>query len=145
MLSMLANYNWDRQIYFSGGGVSDPSSTFYLNDYLYDTGLSYKFVPIYNQFGKGGQIGGSNTKDLLRIFNSFKSSGFNNPKASFSLTERNYTSSYRNVAVRLADDLLKEGKKKEAIQVLGKIMAEIPAQPKYDIGYGVSRIAGLYL
>ena len=145
MLSMLANYNWDRPIYFSGGGISDPSNTFFLNDYLYNTGLTYKLVPIYNEFGKGGQIGGSNTKDLLSIFNSFKSSGFNNPKASFSLTERNYTSSYRNVAVRLADDLIKEGKKKEAIQVLNKIMEEIPALPKYDIGYGVSRIAGLYL
>ena len=145
MLSMLANYNWDRPIYFSGGGISDPSNTFFLNDYLYNTGLTYKFVPIYNEFGKGGVIGGSNLNELSRIFYSFKSSGFENPKASFSLTERNYTSSYRNVAVRLAEDLLTAGRKAEAVKVLDKIMKDIPAWFQYDIGYGVSRIAGLYL
>ena len=145
MLSLLANYNWDRPIYFSGGGVSDASNTFFLNDYLQNTGLTYKFVPIYNEFGKGGVIGGANLKELSRIFYSFKSSGFENPKASFSVTERAYTSSYRNVAVRLADDLLKAGKKAEAVKVLDKIMQDIPAWTQYDIGYGVSRIAGLYL
>ncbi|MBQ0147090.1 MAG: DUF2723 domain-containing protein [Flavobacteriaceae bacterium] len=145
MLSMLANYNWDRPIYFSGGGVSDPSNTFYLNDYLMNTGLTYKLVPIYNEFGKGGVIGGSNINELSRIFFSYKSPGFNKENVSYSLTERNYSSSFRNVAVRLADDLLAAGKKQEAIKVLDKIMEEIPAWPRYDIGYGVSRIAGLYL
>ena len=145
MISMLANYNWDRPIYFSGGGISDPSNTFFMNDYLYNTGLTYKLVPIKNEFGKGGVIGGANLNELSRIFYSFKSSGFNNPKASFSLTERNYTSSYRNTAVRLADDLLAAGRKAEAVKVLDKIMQEIPAWSQYDIGYGVSRVAGLYL
>lgn len=145
MLSMLAKYNWDRPIYFSGGGVSDPENTFYLNDYLLNAGLSYKLVPIHTPFGKGGIIGASDNEILLRTFNSYKWSGYNNPDASFSLTERNYTSSYRNTAVRLADDLLKAGRKKEAIQVLDKVMTEIPALAKYDIGYGVSRIAGIYL
>lgn len=145
MLSLFANYNWDRPIYFSGGGVADKSNTFYLNDYLMNTGLTYKLVPIYNEFGKGGVIGGSNIKELSRIFYSFKSSGFNNPNASFSLTERNYTSSYRNVAVRLAEDLIAVGQTKEAVKVLDKIMEEIPAWTQYDIGYGVSRIAGIYL
>ena len=145
MLSMLANYNWDRPIYFSGGGVADKSNTFFLNNYLYNTGLSYKFVPIYTEFGKGGVIGGSNIEELSRIFYSYKSSGFNNPNASFSLTERNYTSSYRNVAVRLAEDLIKAGKVNDAVKILDKIMEEIPAWSQYDIGYGVSRIAGIYL
>ena len=145
MLSMMANYNWDRPIYFSGGGVSDPENTFFMNDYLLNAGLSYKLVPIYTPFGKGGIIGASDNDMLLRTFNSYKWSGYNNPDASFSLTERNYTSSYRNTAVRLADDLLAAGRKKEAIQVLDKVMQEIPALSQYDIGYGVSRIAGLYV
>lgn len=145
LLSMMAKYNWDRPIYFSGGGVSDPENTFFMNDYLLNAGLSYKLVPIYTQFGKGGVIGASDTNMLLKTFNSYKWSGFNNPDASFSLTERNYTSSYRNIAVRLADDLLHAGRKKEAVAVLDKVMLEIPALPKYDIGYGVSRIAGVYL
>ena len=145
MISMLANYNWDRPIYFSGGGVADPSNTFFLNDYLMNTGLTYKFVPIYKEFGKGGVIGSSNLNELSRVFYSFRSSNFENPKASFSITERMYTSSYRNVAVRLADDLLKAGKRAEAVKVLDRIMELIPAWTQYDVGYGVSRIAGLYL
>ena len=145
LLSMMAKYNWDRPIYFSGGGISDPENTFYMNDYLLNAGMSYKLVPIYTPFGKGGIIGASDNDMLLRTFNSYKWSGYNNPDASFSLTERNYTSSYRNTAVRLADDLLNAGRKKEAIAVLDKVMLEIPALAKYDIGYGVSRIAGIYL
>ena len=72
LLSMMAKYNWDRPIYFSGGGNSDPENTFFMNDYLINAGLSYKLVPIYTQFGKGGIIGTYDTNMLLKTFNSYK-------------------------------------------------------------------------
>ena len=144
MLSLLANYNWDRALYFSGGGVYDNSNIFYLQDYLEYAGLSYKFVPIYNKFGSGGQIGNSNNDALLKTYNQFKWGGFNNPDASFSQTERNYASSFRNVGIRLAEDLINEGKKNEAEKVLDKLMQEVPAWPEYGYGLNIGRIAGVY-
>lgn len=144
MLSLLANYNWDRALYFSGGGVYDNSNIFYLQNYLEYAGLSYKFVPIYNKFGSNGKIGNSNPEALKRTFEQFRWGGFNNPKASFSQNERNYASSFRNVAIRLAEDLIAEGRKDEAEKVLDKLMKEIPAWPQYGYGLNIGRIAGVY-
>ena len=144
MLSLMANYKWDRALYFSGGAIYDNSNIFYLQDYLQHAGLSYKFVPIKRKFGEGGVVGTSNPTALTKTFNQFRWGGLNNPKASFSQNERNYTSSFRNVAIRLAEDLIREGKKEEAIKVLDKVMYQIPAWPQYNVGTGVTRIASLY-
>src|SRR5690606_27397887 len=94
MLDLFANYNWDRAIYFSGGGISDPNNIFYLNDYLEYSGFTYKLVPIYNRFGEGGKIGRSNTKALYENFQEFEWANYNLPNASFSNTDRNYTNTY---------------------------------------------------
>lgn len=144
MLDLFANYNWDRAIYFSGGGISDPNNIFYLNDYLEYSGFSYKLVPIYTKFGEGGKIGRSNTKALYASFQDFEWGNYNLPTASFSNTDRNYTNTYRNIAVRLAEDLIQEGDNNKAKAVLDKVMQMIPDQPSYDYGLSTERIAQAY-
>src|SRR5690606_14721073 len=134
MIDLFANYNWDRAIYFSGGGISDGANIFWLNDYLEYSGFSYKFVPIYSKFGQGGKIGRSNTEALAGNFKEFEWANYNLPNASFSNTDRNYTNTYRNIAVRLSEDLAAEGKKAEAKAVLDKVMEMIPDEPRYDYG-----------
>ena len=145
MLSMFAEYNWDRSIYFSGGGVSDPGNIFWMSDYLENNGLSYKLVPIYTRFGEGGKLGRSNTEQMYKNFKAFKWANYNLDNASFSNTDRNYTNSYRNIAVRLADDFIEIGDKAKAKEVLDKVMEMIPDQPRYDYGLGTERIAQSYL
>lgn len=144
MIDLFANYNWDRSIYFSGGGISDGGNIFYLNDYLEYSGFSYKFVPIYTKFGQGGKIGRSNTKALYANFQKFEWANYNLPDASFSNTDRNYTNTYRNIAVRLAEDLAEEGNKAKAKEVLDKVMQMIPDEPRYDYGLSTERIAQAY-
>lgn len=144
MLDLFANYNWDRAIYFSGGGISDPNNIFYLNDYLEYSGFTYKLVPIYNRFGAGGKIGRSNTTALYENFQSFEWANYNLDNASFSNTDRNYTNTYRNIAVRLAEDLAQSGEKAKAKSVLDKVMEMIPDQPRYDYGLSTERIAQAY-
>lgn len=144
MIDFFANYNWDRAIYFSGGGISDGNNIFYLNDYLEYNGFSYKLVPIYSKFGEGGKIGRSNTKALYPNFQDFEWGNYNLPDASFSNTDRNYTNTYRNIAVRLAEDLIAEGKKAQAEEVLDKVMKMIPDEPRYDYGLSTERIAQAY-
>src|SRR5690606_25470756 len=121
-----ANYNWDRAIYFSGGGISDSNNIFYLDDYLEYSGFTYKLVPIYTRFGEGGKVGRSNSQKLYENFKNFEWGNYNLPKASFSNTDRNYTNTYRNIAVRLAEDLVLEGDKIKAKWVLDKVMEMIP-------------------
>src|SRR5690606_40305088 len=96
MISMFAEYNWDRSIYFSGGGISDASNIFWLSDYLENNGFSYKLIPIYTKFGAGGKLGRSNTEKMLKSFESFKWANYNLDNASFAQTDRNYTNTYRN-------------------------------------------------
>ncbi len=144
MISMFAEYNWDRSIYFSGGGVSDPSNIFWLSDYLENNGFSYKFVPIYTRFGSGGKLGRSNTEQMYKNFNSFEWANYNLPNASFSNTDRNYTNTYRNISIRLAEDFTELGNKAKAKEVLDKVMEMIPDEPRYDYGLSTERIAQAY-
>lgn len=144
MISMFAEYNWDRAIYFSGGGISDSGNIFWLNDYLENNGFSYKFVPIHTPFGKDGKLGRSNIKQMYENYNQYQWANYNRPDASFSETDRNYTNTYRNIATRLASDLIEVGQDKKAIEVLDKVMKMIPDQPRYDFGMSTERIAQLY-
>lgn len=144
MISMFAEYEWDRAIYFSGGGVSDPGNIFWLSDYLENNGFSYRLIPIYTRFGEGGKLGRSNTDKMYESFKSFKWANYNLDNASFSNTDRNYTNTYRNIAIRLADDFTARGDKAKAGEVLDKVMEMIPDQPRYDYGLSTERIAQAY-
>lgn len=145
MISMFAEYNWDRAIYFSGGGISDPVNIFWLNDYLENNGFSYKFIPIKTPFGKDGKLGRSNPEKMYKNFNDFKWANFNLDKASFSNTDRNYTNTYRNIASRLALDFSQLGNNKKSVEILDKVMKMIPDEPRYDYGLSTERIAMAYL
>ena len=45
MLDVIANNNWERPIYFTGGSNTD-SEYIWLKDYLQLDGVAFKFVPI---------------------------------------------------------------------------------------------------
>ena len=45
MLDILANFDWKRPIYFSGGSNADEEYI-WLKEYLQLDGMSYKLVPI---------------------------------------------------------------------------------------------------
>lgn len=145
MISMLAEYDWDRSIYFSGGGISDPGNVFWLQDYLETNGFSYKLIPIYSSFAKGGKIGRSNPEKMYRNFQNFEWGNYNLKNASFSNTGRNYTNTYRNIAVRLADDLMEIGDSVRAKEALDKVMEMVPDEARYDYGLGTERIGLAYL
>lgn len=144
MISMFAAYNWDRSIYFSGGGISDPANIFWLSDYLENNGFTYKFIPIKTPFGKNGKLGRSNTDKMYQNFNQLLWANYNLDEASFSNTDRNYTNTYRNIGSRLAQDFIERGDREKAKEVLDKVMEMIPDQPRYDYGLGLDRIAQLY-
>lgn len=144
LISLFAEYNWDRAIYFSGGGISDPVNVFWLSDYLENNGFSYKLIPIRTPFGQGGKIGRSNTEVMYKSFNELEWANYNHPKASFSETDRRYTNTYRNIATRLADDFIEAGEFEKAKEVLDKVMEMIPDENRYDFGTATDRIAQLY-
>ena len=60
MLDIIANNDWERPIYFTGGSYGDDDFI-WMKDYLEVDGLAYKLVPIKTKVDK------SNPFDLGRI------------------------------------------------------------------------------
>ncbi|MFV0237825.1 MAG: DUF2723 domain-containing protein [Flavobacteriales bacterium] len=127
MLDILATNDWDRGIYFGGGGTSEAQSVFFLQDYLEYNGFVYQLVPVKTKKGSRGDYGMIDTNKLLSIYNNFKWGNLSDREAYFDNTSRTRNLiTFRNTATRLADQLIKEGRSKEAIAVLDTLMKNIP-------------------
>ena len=135
VLDILANYKWDRPIYFASlGGIGANAR---LSRYMQAEGMAYKLVPI--NFGAGG---GANTDKMYDLIvnneNGFK---WGNMKESGVLVDY-YTmrmvQNSRLQMMRLTDALIKEGKKEKAIEVLDKIFEEMPIDNNQVPAGGIS-------
>ncbi len=127
MLDILATNDWNRSIYFGGGGASEAQSVLFLQDYLEYDGFVYQLVPIKTKKGRQGDYGMIDTNKLLSIYKNFKWGNLSNPDAYFDNTSRTRNLiTFRNTATRLANQLVKEGRNKEAVEVLDTLMKNIP-------------------
>jgi len=62
MMDILANFNWNRPIYFSVS--SGPEAYFGLEEYFQLEGMAYRLVPIKSKKGRGMDMGRVNTDKL---------------------------------------------------------------------------------
>ena len=129
MLDIIANNDWKRPIYFTGGSF-DPAEYIWMKDYLQLDGLTYKLVPIKTAIDKNNpfDMGRIDTDVLYHNFKNFKWTNSNDPKLYLDPQTRQNSITYRSTAARLAEALLKEGKKEKAIEVVDIIMDKIPAE-----------------
>jgi hypothetical protein len=134
-LAMLANYQWDRAIYFSSGGLYDDENIFYLRDYLQQEGFTYKFTPIKTKPSEYEDYGRIDTEILYKNIKAFYWSGFDNPKAYFDETCTRNISTYRNTISLASRQLIKENKKEKANEIMELLLEKIP--PK-TYGYSIS-------
>lgn len=144
MLDMLANYNWDRSIYFSSGGLYDSTNIFYLNNYLEYDGFSYKFVPIFTEETEEGEMGTINALSMYKQIQNYEWANFNQDKAYFDQTATNNIITYRNAIVRTAEALIKIGEKEKAKELVNLLQEKIPYQ-RYGEGYALYTLATVYL
>ncbi len=123
MLDQLANNDWKRPIYFTGGSFKDEDYLWAKN-YLQLDGLTYKLVPIYTPY-KGIDYGHINTNVM---YNNVKKWDWGNMNKNIYLdpeTRRN-SLTYRNNLYRLADSLFVEGKNKKAEEILDLSINKMP-------------------
>lgn len=142
LLDMLANYNWDRSIYFSSGGLYDDVNILYLNNYLQYEGFSYKFVPIKTK-ESAGEMGIVDALDMYNQIKKYEWANFNNPKAYFDPTSTNNILTYRNSVARTANALADMGEKEKAIELLDLIQEKIPYQ-RYPEGISLFSYIPIY-
>ena len=127
MLDIIANNNWERPIYFSGGSFGDDDYL-WMKDYLQLEGVVYKLVPIRtpvnprNPFDMG-RIDGDKMFDIVMNWD-WGNSG--DPSIYHDVETRRNGITYRSNIARLAETLINEGKEDKAEQVLDLAMEKMP-------------------
>ncbi len=127
MLDIIANNNWERPIYFSGGSFGDDDYL-WMKDYLQLDGVVYKLVPIktevdpQNPFDMG-RIDSDKMYDIVMDWD-WGNSG--SPDIYHDTETRRNGITYRSNLARLAEALLNEDKKEKAEKVLDLAMEKMP-------------------
>ncbi|PKO99522.1 MAG: hypothetical protein CVU13_05445 [Bacteroidetes bacterium HGW-Bacteroidetes-8] len=129
ILDMLANYNWERPIYFIAMGGDLEIG---ISDYLEFNGFAYKFVPIKNKtsLGNPGRFNALQMYD--NIMNTYRWGNMENPSVNIdyqNLLTFNAVLAVRNIHSQTAKALLEQGETKKAVEVLDKMQEiMIPSQ-----------------
>ena len=133
LMDILANFNWERPISFSSGGIYDDENIFYLNDYLQFDGFTYRLVPIQTKEDENnGDMGRVDADDLYNIVNNFRWGNFKDLNVHFDETCTQNIMSYRTAASRAAEGLSLKGEREKAIEVLDLAAKEIPSSKYGD-------------
>ena len=122
MLDIIANNNWERPIYFSGGAFGDDDYL-WMKDYLQLDGMVYKLVPIKTPVNPRNpyEMGRVDADKMYDIVMSWDWGGSGNPEIYHDTETRRNGITYRSNLSRLADELvrLKQYDKAETILDLG--------------------------
>ncbi|MBK6962539.1 MAG: DUF2723 domain-containing protein [Bacteroidales bacterium] len=142
VLDLLAHNNWERPVYFST--TAGESSYIGLNDYLRLEGMAFRLVPV-KKTPDQNTIGHINTGILYdRLMNTFAYGNMEKPGVYLDETNRRMVTNLRTNFGRLAEQLVAEGKNKEAIAVCDRCVEIAPDQSvRFD--YFMLPVAEVYL
>ncbi|MGV6830078.1 MAG: protein O-mannosyl-transferase family [bacterium] len=127
MLDIVANNNWERPIYFTGGAFGDDDYI-WMKDYLQLDGMCYKLVPIKTPIDKRnpfdmGRVDSDLMYDLVKDWdwgNSGKPSIYHDPES------RKNGITYRGNMARLIEALINENKLDKAEEIADIAMEKMP-------------------
>ena len=145
MLDIVANNNWKRPIYFSGGAF-DSEDYIWMKEYLQLEGMVYKLVPIRTVLSKDasplemGQIDADKMYAKVMKWdwgNSESPSIYHDPET------RKNSINYRSYLSRLMKQLLLEGQKDKAKNIIELAMTKMPVE-HFDYYSLVEPFAGGY-
>ncbi|MDH5415242.1 MAG: hypothetical protein OEW87_13985, partial [Flavobacteriaceae bacterium] len=134
MLDILANNNWERPIYFTGGAHADEEYI-WLKDYLQLDGLAYKFVPVRtpstNEDGRSKSVLDLGRIDTDIMYQNVKKWDWKNSDSNaiyIDVETRKNGISFRNNLIRLAEELVKEEKFDKAEEILDLSINKMPIE-----------------
>ena len=127
MLDILANNDWKRPIYFTGGSYAD-SEYIWMKEYLQLEGLVYKLVPIRTPLNtENPYIMGRLDADLMYdIVMNWSWGNSQSPDIYHDVETRKNSISFRSNMARLAEKLVEEGKNEKAKKILDLAMEKMP-------------------
>ncbi|NJB36250.1 DUF2723 domain-containing protein [Croceivirga sp. JEA036] len=127
MLDIIANNDWKRPIYFSGGSF-DSSEYIWMKEYLQLDGLVYKLVPIKTENPNSFELGRIDTDLMYNIVkkwdwgNSGSSDIYHDPQT------RSQGLSFRSNLAKLTEQLIAENKIDRAREVIDITMTNMPVE-----------------
>ncbi len=124
MLDIIANNDWKRPIYFSGGSF-DRAEYIWMKEYLQMDGLVYKLVPIKTENANAFELGRIDTDLMYDIVKKWEwgnagSDIYHDPQT------RSQGLSFRSNLARLMEKLIEEEKLDKAKEIIDITMTNIP-------------------
>ena len=143
MLDILANFDWKRPIYFSGGSYADEEYI-WLKEYLQLDGMSYKLVPIKTSMkGKSMfDMGRIDTEKMYANIQKLDWKNINSGKIYLDEQTKKNAISLRNNLMRLSETFAMEGDTAKAVEVLDLSLEKMPIKDfgHYSLSLGYPRM-----
>ncbi len=125
MLDIMANNDWKRPVYFSGGSFDD-AEFIWMKDYLQLDGLAYKLVPIKTERPNGFEMGRIDTELMYDIVKNWDWGNSGDPDIYHDTQTRIQGVTFRGNLARLMEALINEGKIEKAKEVIDISMTNMP-------------------
>ena len=127
MLDIMANNDWKRPIYFSGGSF-DKAEYIWMKDYLQLEGLAYKLVPIKTQNKSSYEMGRIDTDIMYDIVKGWEWGNTGSPDIYHDPQTRTQGLSFRSNLARLIEALISENKIDKAKEIIDLAMENLPVE-----------------
>ena len=126
MLDIIAQNNWERPIYFSGGAFGDDDYI-WMKDYLQLDGIAYKLVPIKTPIQKGSPfMGRIDTEKMYALIKNWEWGNSGHPEVYHDVETRRNSITYRGHMARLIEDLINEKQLDKAEEITDLAMEKMP-------------------
>lgn len=127
MLDIMANNDWKRPIYFSGGSF-DKAEYIWMKDYLQLDGLAYKLVPIRTKNRSAFELGRIDTDLMYDTVMQWEWGNSGSDEIYHDTQTRTQGLSFRSNLARLSEKLIEEDKIDKAREILDLAMKNMPIE-----------------
>ncbi len=140
ILDMIATNDWKRPIYFSTTLAN--SSYLNLKEFMQREGLAFRLMPFKVEGAREGFV----NSDIMykNMMENFYWRELDNPNTYYDENYERFVLNLRDSFYRLADQLIKEGKKEEAKKALNFILDQAPDEVIPFDAYSYQLIDGLF-